>query len=102
MTATVRNGDDSWARWVAEETGQVNPQFTDASNAARIPIPGYFAFYVPSGQYQVVATAPHCLAYTSPTLTVVDEPVFHNVGMRCNAESQTGIEYTLYLPVLRG
>lgn len=100
VTATVRSGDSSWARWEAEKTGQVNPQVTDFSSADGIKEPGYYAFYVPSGQYRVVSTAPNCLAYTSPILTVVDEPIFHNVGMRCGAAAQVGVEYDLFLPLL--
>jgi len=101
VTATVRTGDNSWARWQAEKTGQINPQVTDYTTEDRIKIPGYFAFYVPSGQYQVLASAPSCALYTSPILTVVDAPVFHNVGMRCTEGAQTGIGFKVYLPVLR-
>ncbi|GIV77518.1 MAG: hypothetical protein KatS3mg050_1912 [Litorilinea sp.] len=101
VTATVRVGDDQWERWPAEDYGQVNPQVTDASAADRISVPGYYAFYVPAGQYIVLATAPHCVPYTSPILTVVDEPIFHNVGMRCTSESQTGVEYRIFLPAVQ-
>jgi hypothetical protein len=100
VTATVRTGDNSWTRWQAEKTGQINPQVTDYTMEDGIKIPGYFAFYVPSGQYQVQASAPFCALYTSPILTVVDAPVFHNVGMRCTEGAQTGIEVKVYLPVL--
>ena len=100
VTATERTGDNSWARWQAEKTGQINPQVTDNTTKDGIKIPGYFAFYVPSGQYKVLASAPYCASYTSPILTVVDSPVFHNVGMRCTDEAQTGIGYEIYLPVL--
>jgi hypothetical protein len=101
VTATVRTGDNSWTRWQAEKTGQINPQVTDYTTEDGIKIPGYFAFYVPPGQYQVQASAPSCAIYTSPILTVVDAPVFHNVGMRCTEGAQTGIEFMVYLPVLR-
>ena len=100
VTATMRTGDNSWTRWQAEKTGQINPQVTDYTTEDGIKIPGYFAFYVPSGQYQVQASAPSCALYTSPILTVVDAPVFHNVGMRCTEGAQTGIEFRVYLPVL--
>jgi hypothetical protein len=100
VTATVRTGDDSWTRWPAEDTGQVNPQVTDYTTNDRIKVPGYYAFYVPSGQYRVAAKAPGCAPYTSPILTVVDAPIFHNVGMRCTDEAQTGVQYDQFLPIL--
>lgn len=98
VTATVRSGDDVWTRWEAEATGQVNPQVTDYTTDDGIRVPGYYAFYVPSGQYRVLATAPGCTSYTSPILTVVDAPVFHNVGLRCTEEAQVGVSYSVMLP----
>src|SRR5690606_11401858 len=74
VTAMKRTGDDAWERWAAEESGQVNPQVTDESDADRINLPGYYAFYVPSGQYQVHATAEGFADYVSPILTVIDAP----------------------------
>jgi uncharacterized repeat protein (TIGR01451 family) len=100
VTATVRTGDTSWARWEAEKTGQVNPQITDHTTKDGIKVPGYYAFYVPSGQYRVLASAPGCVPYTSPILTVIDEPIFHNVGMRCSSSAQIGVSYDLFLPVM--
>lgn len=100
VTVMKRVGDDTWEPWDAEETAQVNPQVTDSSTQDRILIPGYFAFYVPPGQYRVEATAEHCAPYTSPILTVIDAPVFHNVGMRCTAESQSGVGYPVFVPFL--
>lgn len=55
-------------------------------------MPGYYAFYVPPGQYQVTASADGYADYTSPILTVVDAPIFHNVGLRHVAERATSIE----------
>lgn len=98
VTATVRTGDDLWERWEAERTGQVNPQVTNTSKADGIGVPGYYAFYVPSGQYQVQASAPGCSPYLSPILTVIDAPIFHNVGMRCSKDALIGVQY-LYLPL---
>ncbi len=92
ITAMTRTGDDSWERWKAEETGQVNPQVTDSTTGDGIFVPGYYAFYVPAGQYQVNASAPDYVDYVSPILTVVDEPIFHNVGMKKAAFSVTGVE----------
>ena len=89
VTATVRTGDDSWGPWDAEKTGQVNPQVTDRSTPDKISIPGYYAFYVPPGQYRVQASAPDCADYMSPILTVVDSPIFHNIGMHCGGQAQT-------------
>lgn len=70
VTATLRTGDDAWVRWEAEASGQVNPQVTDATTDDGIRVPGYYAFYVPSRQDRVLATAPGCTAYTSPILIV--------------------------------
>lgn len=93
VTAITRTGDDAWERWNAEATGQVNPQVTDSTTSDGIFVPGYYAFYVPSGQYQVKASAPDYADYISPILTVVDEPIFHNVGMKKISESVTGIKF---------
>ncbi len=98
VTAMVRTGDDSWERWKAEETGQVNPQITDDLTEDKIKIPGYFAFYVPSGQYRVEATAPNYVDVVSPILTVVDEPVFYNVAMKKSASSTVGIKASDKVP----
>jgi hypothetical protein len=100
VTATVRTGDDTWARWQAELSGQVNPQTTDDSKSDRIDVPGYYAFYVPPGQYRVEAAANGCARYTSPILTVVDAPIFHNVGMRCSSAAQIGVSYDAFLPAI--
>lgn len=100
VTATVRTGDDTWARWQAELSGQVNPQTTDESKNDRIDVPGYYAFYVPPGQYRVEAAANGCARYTSPILTVVDAPIFHNVGMRCSSAAQIGVSYDAFLPAI--
>jgi hypothetical protein len=100
VTATVRSGDNAWTRWQAELTGQVNPQITDDGKSDGIDVQGYYAFYVPPGQYRVEAAATGCTRYTSPILTVVDAPIFHNVGMRCSTEAQVGAEYLAFLPAL--
>ncbi len=100
VTVTVRQGDNSFVPWNAAATGQVNPQFTDSSATDRINVPGYFAFYVPSGQYKLFASAPGCVSFESPILTVVETPVFYNVGMRCTASAAGRITYTTALPAL--
>lgn len=82
VTAYNRTGDTTWAIWDAAASGQVNPQVTDTVTDDRILVKGYYAFYVPSGQYKVEAQAEDYANYESPILTVVDAPVFHNVGMR--------------------
>ncbi|HEX3072243.1 MAG TPA: T9SS type A sorting domain-containing protein [Ignavibacteriales bacterium] len=82
VTAYNRTGDTTWSVWDAAASGQVNPQVTDTLTEDRILVKGYYAFYVPSGQYKVEADAPNYAGYESPILTVVDAPVFHNVGMR--------------------
>lgn len=100
VTATVRTGDDLWNIWDASRTGQVNPQVTDTAFPDRIFVPGYFAFYVPPGQYQLEASAPGCADYLSSILTVVDAPIFHNIGMRCSAEADIGIPPRVFLPLV--
>lgn len=100
VTATVRQGDNSYVRWRAEDYGQVNPQATDLKTADRILVNGYFAFYVPPGQYKVLATAPGCTPFESPVLTVVEEPVFYNVGMRCATSAAGQVLWNVYLPAL--
>ena len=81
VSALTRTGDNQWELWQADVTGQVNPQVTDAVFPDSITVPGYFAFYVPSGQYRVEASAAGYADQTSPILTVIDAPVFYNVGM---------------------
>ena len=91
VTAFERTGDDQWAKWDAEENGQVNPQVTDETTADKVTVKGYYSFFVPSGQYQVKASAPGYADYTSPILTVVDAPVYQNIGMQKTSESPTRI-----------
>jgi hypothetical protein len=55
---------------------------------------------VPSGQYKVLARAPDCAQYSSPILTVVDAPIFHNVGLRCSPEAQVGVKWGVFLPTV--
>ena len=96
----MRTGDGSFARWPAEDFGQVNPQFTDLSPGDRIVVNGYFAFYVPPGQYKVLTTAPGCSPYESPILTVVEEPIFHNVPLRCAQSSAGQGGHRVYVPMV--
>ncbi len=101
VTVTVRSGDNSWTLWNAATSGQVNPQVTDLTTPDGIRVPGYFAFYVPPGQYRVLASAPDCTSYVSPILTVVDAPVFHNVALRCGTNAQVGVNVKVYLPSIQ-
>jgi hypothetical protein len=55
---------------------------------------------VPPGQYRVEAAATGCARYTSPILTVVDAPIFHNVGLRCSSAAQIGVSYDAFLPTV--
>jgi hypothetical protein len=100
VTTTVRTGDNTWEVWDAGTYGQFNPQVTDRTTADGVREPGYYAFFVPAGQYKVAASAPECTSYESPILTVVDEPIYHNVGLRCTEEAATGVEYRIYLPLV--
>jgi hypothetical protein len=60
--------------WDAATWGQVNPQITDAD--------GYYSFSVPPGDYRVTAGNYGYLDYESPTLSVIDEPVHHNLPLK--------------------
>jgi uncharacterized repeat protein (TIGR01451 family) len=100
VTATVRTGDNTWEVWDAGAHEQYNPQVTDRTTADGVREPGYYAFFVPAGQYKVAASAPECTRYQSPILTVVDEPIYHNVGLRCTDQAATGVDYQIYLPLL--
>ena len=82
VTALTRINDTLWVRWPAENYNQVNPQVTDPATEDSVKQAGYYSFLVTPGQYRVVASAPGYLGYTSPILTVVNEPAYHNVGMR--------------------
>ena len=91
VSAQTRAGDDQWELWDGAPSGQVNPQVTDATTPDNILLEGYYAFYVPSGQYRVEASASGYMDHTSPILTVVDAPVFYNVGMNRAPGSVTSI-----------
>lgn len=73
-----------WEVWNAAVWEQINPQTVAAD--------GYYAFFTLPGKYKVVVTAPGYWDYESPVLTVVDEPVHHNVALQR--------VYTVYLPVM--
>ena len=100
VTCEVRTGDNSWETWNASQHDQHNPQVTDINAEDGVKDPGYYAFFVPSGQYKVIATAQGCADYESPILTVIDEPVYHNVGMRCT-QSVRWEGHEIYLPLVR-
>ena len=91
VSALTRSGDDQWELWDADPSGQVNPQVTDATTPDNILVEGYYAFYVPSGQYRVEASASGYVSHTSSILTVVDAPVFYNVGMNRAPGSVTSV-----------
>ena len=65
---------DTWDHWPAElYNNQVNPQVTGSD--------GYYAFFVPPGQYRVRATAQGYDSHTSPDIFVIDEIVHYNIPM---------------------
>lgn len=99
VTCTVRTGDTAWEVWDASKYNQHNPQVTDDTTEDGVKELGYYAFFVPAGQYKIIATASGCVDYESPILTVIDEPIYHNVGMRCT-QSVTGVRRKIYLPVV--
>ncbi|MHB9027462.1 MAG: FlgD immunoglobulin-like domain containing protein [Candidatus Latescibacterota bacterium] len=94
VTAYVRQGDQEWSVWDAPRYDQVNPQITDTITEDKVKEKGYYAFFVPSGQYRVMSQAPEYAGYESPILTVINEPIYHNVGMRRNKQTQTGVRDT--------
>jgi uncharacterized repeat protein (TIGR01451 family) len=91
VSALTRTGDAQWEIWDADPSGQINPQVTDATTPDNILVEGYYAFYVPSGQYRVEASAPGYADHASPILTVIDAPVFYNVGMNPAPGSVTSV-----------
>jgi hypothetical protein len=84
VTLYQLNGSE-WQMWPASIWSQTNPQTTGSD--------GYYSFFTLPGQYRVVVTLPGHFTYTSPTLTVVDEPVHHNVPLR--------LIYALSLPAIQ-
>ena len=94
VTAYERTGDTDWTEWDAASRGQFNPQVTDTVTEDKVKQKGYFAFFVPTGQYRVAAEAPEYAAYESPILTVINEPIYQNVGMRRSEKTQTGVKDT--------
>lgn len=97
VTAWERTGDTDWEVWDAESRNQVNPQITDTTTEDKVKQKGYFAFFVPAGQYRVHAAAPDYAEYTSPVLTVINEPIYHNVGMRRSKQVESGVHETATL-----
>jgi len=89
VTAYSRETDTSWNKWPAENYYQVNPQVTDATTEDKVKQAGYYSFVVSGGQYMVTAQSPSYLDYTSPILTVINSPVYHNIGMRRAPKGQT-------------
>jgi hypothetical protein len=93
VTAWERTGDTDWTVWDAEAHGeQVNPQVTDISTDDKVKQKGYFAFFVPTGQYRVSATAPDYADAESPVLTVINEPIYYNLGMHRSKQNETSVE----------
>ena len=76
-TVTCDMYDEDFETWEAWPAGlydnQVNPQVTGTD--------GYYAFFVPPGQYRVRATAPGYDSHTSPDIFVIDEIVHYNIPM---------------------
>lgn len=80
----VNSTNNLWLPWNATIWDQINPQIVGSD--------GYYAFFTLPGSYKLVVTAPGYWSYESPVLTVVDEPVHHNVPLRQIR--------TIYLPVI--
>ncbi len=91
VTAYERTGDSTFVRWPAEDWMQVNPQVTDASTEDSVKIEGYFSFLVPSGQYRISSQAPGYFDGSSGILTVINNPIYYNIGMRQVPKGSTGI-----------
>lgn len=69
----VEESPPAWLSWNGAIWDQINPQTTVAD--------GYYAFFTLPGKYKVKVSAPGYVDYESPVLTVVDEPVHHNVPL---------------------
>lgn len=95
VTALERTGDTDWTVWDAAAHGdQVNPQVTDTTTEDKVKQKGYFAFFVPSGQYRVSSSAQNYADLESPILTVINEPIYYNMGMRRSKQIETGVADT--------
>ena len=66
VTLKVKSGD-SFVTWSGSKYSQTNPQTTG--------VDGQYAFFVPEGTYQIVATKTGYSTYTSDDLVVTDAPV---------------------------
>lgn len=69
----VDEASDTWQVWNGGVWGQQNPQRTASD--------GYYSFFTLPGTYKILASLPGYWPYESPPLTVIDEPVHHNVGL---------------------
>lgn len=94
VTAWERTGDEEWTMWDAAAHGdQVNPQITDTTTEDKVKEKGYFAFFVPTGQYRVTATAPEYADAESPILTVINEPIYYNLAMHRSTSYETSVAH---------
>jgi uncharacterized repeat protein (TIGR01451 family) len=83
VTAYVWRPDlEEWQIWLAGSYGQVNPQRTDGTTEDGVLVEGYYSFLTPPGQYLIYAEAPGYQPYQSPVLTVINDPIHHDIAMQ--------------------
>jgi peptide/nickel transport system substrate-binding protein len=82
VTAYVWRPDlEDWQVWPAGSYGQFNPQWTDGVTPDGVLVEGYYSFLTPPGQYRIMVEAPGYQPYQSPVLTVISEPIHHDIAL---------------------
>ncbi len=83
VTAYVWRPDlEQWQLWPAGSYGQFNPQWTDGTTEDGVLVEGYYSFLTPPGQYLITAEAPGYQPYQSPVLTVINDPIHHDIPLQ--------------------
>jgi len=82
VTAYVWRPDlEEWEVWLAGSYGQSNPQWTDGTTPDGVLEEGYYSFLTPPGQYRIMVEAPGYQPYQSPVLTVISDPIHHDIPL---------------------
>jgi len=83
VTAYVWRPDlEEWQPWPAGSYGQFNPQWTDGTTPDGVLVEGYYSFLTPPGQYLITAEALGYQPYQSPVLTVINDPIHHDIALK--------------------
>ncbi len=81
VTATREVAPGLWEPWDAGAYEQINPQYTDGEYPDKVLKVGYYAFFVPPGNYRVQVTAPGYAPYITEILTVISYPITRHIGL---------------------